>query len=253
MDIGFAQNYTNLYAINTTPGAGKNYARVGAGINSVSWAGNEAISQDAYYDGDGLSSSDVTGGQIVGTFAGHRKIGDPAQDFISALLLSYGEARKTDFLWISPDGTTLEGECTVANINPQGGDPNAKSDFGFEIHYNGMPTYTPGDASQFPTEVSCEAVTVEEGATVAAEATVTPEGASETLFYAVDDDSIATVDAQGNVTGVKQGTCNLNIKSAVKPTVQKTVVVTVSAASLMSMQSSEQTAKAAKTTSAAAK
>lgn len=229
-DIGFAQNHTNNYMINVTPGAEeKSFARVGAGINSVSWSGNENISQDAYYDGDGLSESDVTGGQIIGTFAGHRKIGDPAQDFIASLLLSYGKERKTDFRWIDPSGNVLEGEVTVANINPQGGDPNAKSDFGFEIHYNGMPTFTQGDASAFPSEVTVEPITVAVGETAPAGATVTPEGASDSLFYAVDDDSTATVDALGNVRGVKEGKCNLNVKSAVKPTVQKTVEVTVTA------------------------
>lgn len=229
-DIGFAQNHTNLYAINITPdGPDKTYARVGAGINSVSWSGNENIGQDAYYDGDGLSESDVNGGQIVGTFSGHRKIGDPAQDFIASLLLSYGTSRRTDFMWTDPAGNVLEGKVTVANINPQGGDPNAKSDFGFEIHYNGMPTFTPGDAAQFPDAVTCEAVSVAVGATVAANAAVEPEGSSPTLFYAVDDDGVATVDALGNVTGVEEGTCNLNVKSAVKPTVQKTVEVTVTA------------------------
>lgn len=231
-DIAFTLNYTNLYLINTTPGeAEKTWARIGAGINSVDWEGNEEVSQDAYYDGDGLSSSDVTGGQMVGTFEGHRKYGDPAQDYIASTLLDYGDGRKTDFRWIAPDGQILEGEVTIANVKPQGGDPNAKSDFGFELHFNGMPAYEAGDAAEFPEAVTCSAVTVKIGASTAAGATVTPSGASPALVYGIEDDSVATVDAEGNVKGVKAGKTKLSIKSAVKPVVTATCDVTVSAAS----------------------
>lgn len=230
-DISFTLNYTNLYLINTTPGGpSKTWERIGAGINSVEWEGNEEVSQDAYYDGEGLASSDVTGGQMVGTFEGHRKYGDPAQDFIASLMLDYS-GRKTDFRWIAPDGQTLEGEVTVANIKPQGGDPNAKSDFGFEVHFNGMPQYTAGDANEFPESVTCSAVTVKVGASIAAGATVSPSGSSPALVYGVEDDSIATVDADGNVTGVKAGKTKLSVKSAVKPLVNVSCDVTVSAAS----------------------
>ena len=230
-DIAFTLNYTNLYLINTTPGADvKTWERVGAGINSVDWEGNEEVSQDAYYDGEGLSSSDVTGGQMVGTFEGHRKYGDPAQDFIASTMIDYGDGRKTDFRWVAPDGQILEGEVTIANVKPGGGDPNAKSDFKFEVHFNGMPSYVPGDASAFPESVTCTAVTVKVGASIAAGATVTPAGASPALVYGIEDDSVATVDASGNVHGVKAGKTKLSIKSAVKPLVNVSCEVTVSAA-----------------------
>lgn len=228
-DIAFAMNYTNLYMINITPWtATKTWARIGAGINSSDPDGNEEVKQEAYYDGDGLSASDVTGGQMIFKFDGHRKYGDPAQDFIASLLLDYS-GRKTDFRWIAPDGQILEGKVTIAKVKSHGGDPNAKSNFSFEIHFNGMPMYTPGNASEFPESVTCTTTTVKIGAVVAVSSTVTPQGASPALVYGIEDDSIATVDAEGNITGIKAGKTKLSVKSAAKPLVNAMCDVTVTA------------------------
>ena len=231
-DLAFTQNFTHLFEIDVTPdGASRTWARIGAGINSVSWEGNEEVAQDPYYDGDGMAESEVTGGQLVGTFEGNRCYGDPAQDFIASLLMIYGEGRKTSARWTQPNGDVLYGDVTIANISPQGGDPNAKSDFSFELHFNGMPDFTVGDADTFPTAVEVEAVTVTVGESVSAEAAVTPEGASPALVYIVEDDSIATVSSDGMVSGVAQGSTNLMVKSAVKPSIRSTVTVTVSPSS----------------------
>lgn len=229
MDIGFAMNYANLYEINVTPeAAAPTWERVAAGINSVEWEGNEEVAQDSYYDGDGLSSSEVTGGQIVGTFEGHRIHGNPAQDFIASRLVAYGADRKTDFKWIAPDGQTLEGIVTIANINPQGGDPNAKSDFGFEVHFNGMPSFTEGDSDTFPEAIQATAVTVKVGGTASVNPTITPEKASPAVAYAIEDTNIATVDANGTVKGVKAGKTKVTIKSCVRPIIAIQADVTVS-------------------------
>lgn len=228
-DIGFAQNWCNLFFLNTTPNAKtKNYARIAAGITSASPEGNEEITQDGYYDGDGMAESEVTGGQLTFEFEGNRKYGDPAQDYIASKLLSYGEARKTDFLWIAPNGDQIEGKATITDIVPQGGDANSKSDFSFGMHYNGLPKFTAGKADTFPDKITASAVNVAVGATVDASASVLPATAAPGLVYGIDDDEIATVDAMGNVTGIKAGETELNIKSAVFPTVQETVKVTVS-------------------------
>ncbi|HIS39956.1 MAG TPA: Ig-like domain-containing protein [Candidatus Aphodovivens avistercoris] len=239
-DIGFAQNYTNLYFIDTTPsGSARTWARIGAGINNVAPAGNEVVTQDPYYDGEGVAESDVTGGQPVFSFSGHRKFGDPAQDYIASLFINYGPSRRTNFKWVIPNGGTFEGKCSVVNVQPQGGDPNAKGDFNFEVHMNGMPSFSPGDKTTHPDEIAASAVTVQAGSTSAINASVTPETASDSLVYAVDNDEIATVDPLGNVTGAKAGTCKVSVKSAVKPTVQATVEVTVSAGAAMSAARAE--------------
>lgn len=247
MDISFANNWTYLFFINTTPGASvKTWKRVGAGINNVDPNGNEVISQDPYYDGEGGSNSEVTGGQNIVAFAGHRKVGDPAQDYIAGLRYQYGEARKTDYMQIEPDGTIVEANVTIANIKTHGGDPNAKGDFSFETHFDGAPSLTPGEAKEFPTEITCEPITISNATPVSANPTITPEDASPSVVYAIEDDSIATVDALGNITPIKDGETKLNIKSAVLPTVQCTVEVTVSNVSQQSVMAAKRVSGSSK-------
>lgn len=231
LDIAFAQNWTNLYELNINPGGAPTWARIGAGISDVDPEGNETTSDDAYYDGEGMASSDVTGGQLTISFSGHRKFGDPAQDFIASLAYEYGEARKTDFRWTTPDGDVIEGEATLANIKTQGGAANDKQTFSFDVRFNGAPTYTPGDATTFPEEITLEAVTVEVGKETQATATVTPTNASPAVLFGIEDDEIADVTSDGKVIGLKEGTTRLSVKSAVKPTVRAEVEVTVTAAS----------------------
>ncbi|HWI50266.1 MAG TPA: Ig-like domain-containing protein [Rummeliibacillus sp.] len=144
--VGFSLQSEHKFYINTVPGVTApetNFARVAGGISSFEPEWNEEIDQTNYLDGDGYSSSDVTGAQLVLTFEGHRKYGDAAQDFIASLQPLLGEERKTEFRWIDANGDTFEGNVTVANIVGASGDANEKSGFSFEIHFNGKPQYTP--------------------------------------------------------------------------------------------------------------
>ena len=132
------------FEINTTPGETTgDYALIAAGITNVEPSNNEELSQDMYLDGDGYGETDVIGAQLVLTFTGHRKYGDPAQDFIFGKLLELGPNRRTEFRWTEPDGGVFEGECTIANITGPSGDAGAKGEISFEIHFNGKPDYTP--------------------------------------------------------------------------------------------------------------
>lgn len=132
------------FEINTTPGVlPGDYALIAAGITNVESNNNEELAQDRYLDGDGYGETDVVGAQLVLTFTGHRKYGDPAQDFIFDTLLELGPNRRTEFRWTEPDGGVFEGECTIANIAGPSGDAGAKGEISFEIHFNGKPQYTP--------------------------------------------------------------------------------------------------------------
>lgn len=232
MDIAFANNYAHILEVDITPTAAtRTWAWVGPGISNMDPNGNEKIDQSEYYDGGGMAASDVTGGQLVLSVSGHRRYGDPFQDFVASLSYAYAEARKTRFRLTNPDGRVVTGKCTLANIKAFGpaGDANAKSDFSVEIHCNGIPDVTEPDSSKLPESVTLSAVAVTVGATVAATATVTPTTASGKLLYAVEDPTIATVDADGNVTGVAQGETGLTVKCAAKPSVLSTATITVSA------------------------
>ena len=229
--IAYALNFANKIEIDVTPdGAKRTWALVAAGVSTIEPSGNEEIAQDPYYDGMGMASSDVTGGQITLTVSGHRCYGDPAQDFVASRAYQYGEARKTNFRWTQPNGDVLTGPCTLANVSPGSelGDANAKGTFNYEIHLNGLPSFTPGGATAMPESVTFEDVQVTVGETAAIAVTVTPEGSSEACIFEVEDASFATVDAEGNVTGVKAGETKVTAYAAAKPSVSHTAKVTVS-------------------------
>lgn len=227
-DLAFALNYTNLHMINTTPGAATpTWAYLGGGIQTINEANNETVDQTAYYDGGGQASSDITGGQTVYSYSGHRKYGDEAQDFIESLKYVYGEARKTDYRHIAPDGAMIEGRVTLANIVTTGGDANSKGTFSCEAQFNGAPTYTPGVYSEMPDSMIISPVTVEVGGTAKIDVTVSPASASNACVYGVQDDTIATVGADGTVRGIAPGETLVTVKSMLKPSLAAQVTITV--------------------------
>lgn len=119
------------------------FVRLGGGINSMEPDPNDEIAQDNYYDGEGFGETDVIGAQLVLTFGGHRKYGDPAQDYIFSVLLEPGPARRTNLRWTLPDGSEYEGPVTIAAITGPGGEAGAKGEIGFELHFNGKPKFSP--------------------------------------------------------------------------------------------------------------
>lgn len=228
MDIAFSQAYMNNYMIDITPEAAEpTWARVGAGISSVDPDGNEELDQQTYIDGEGLASTDVTGGQMILAFDGHRCIGDPAQDYIVSKKFTYGTNRKTRFRWINPEGDILNAKVTIANVKVGGGDANAKEPLSFEIHVNGLPEYIAGNKTEFPTSITASAVSVSVGEAASATVTVAPEHASDNVFFAVENTDIATVAADGTVRGIAAGETELTVKSAVLPSVSNKVKITV--------------------------
>ena len=228
MDIAFALNYTNIWMIDITPSASsRTWARLGAGITTVDPNNNEQVEEDEYYDSEGAVDPEVVSIRPVFSFSGDRKYGDPAQDYIASLMYAIGDQRKTSFKRVGPDGTIITGPCTIANIVAFGGDANAKGTLSFELRVKGAPTVTPGNKGTYPSSITASAVSVTVGGTTAVSATVSPAGASDSFVYAVADDTKATVDAAGTVKGIAAGTTDLVIKSAVLPSVTKTVTVTV--------------------------
>ena len=146
---GFLLQSKNKLEINTTPDAEEpTYARLAAGITDLEPDPNEEIAQDVYLDGDGFGESDVTGAQLIVSISGHRKYGDPAQDYIYGLQMELGPARRTTFRLTLPDGATYEGPCTIANIVGPGGAAGERGAISFEIHFAGKPEYTPAPGSE---------------------------------------------------------------------------------------------------------
>lgn len=145
---GFLLQSKNKLEIDTSPnGSSEQYEQLGAGISSMEPDPNEETSQDRYFDSEGWAETDVTGAQLILSIEGHRKYGDPAQDYIYSLQTEIGTKRRTNFRLTLPDGGKYEGPCTVANITGPSGEAGAKGEISFEIHFAGKPEFTPAGSS----------------------------------------------------------------------------------------------------------
>lgn len=147
--MSFPLNFKNKYFIDPAGGTdpaeveGVAWAAVAAGINSVDPSFDDETDDTAYYDGEGFGSEDVMGVRASLTFAGHRKYGDVAQDYIAGVAFEVGDARKTLLKWEQPDGTAIVGLVTLSGIKTTGGEANSKQEFEFTATFNGKPKVTP--------------------------------------------------------------------------------------------------------------
>lgn len=139
----FPLNFTDLFEININPSGTANWQRLAEGLTSGTVANNDVVDQTPYLNGGGYASSAVTGGQLTVAFAGHRVVGNLAQDFIEDISNSFGANRETQFRKRNAQGKGFTANVTVANVQIGGGDANAKQDISFEIHCNGKPTELP--------------------------------------------------------------------------------------------------------------
>lgn len=231
--LDFAPNYAHVIELNITPDeATPTWAYALRGINNCVPTPTETVSEDTYFHNLGSGNDDVTAVKLAIAMKGHRMYGDPVQDFIAALMLETGPKRNTDVRWIQPDGTLIEGKCTIRDLSPAGmGDSDSKGDFSYTIAFSSIDKFEPGDKRDLPESVSATAVSVAVGATSKVTPTVTPSTASQQCHFGIEDTSIAEVDTEGNVKGIKAGETTLTVKCASKPSVMKQVKVTVTAGS----------------------
>ena len=82
------------------------------------------------------------------------------------------------------------------------------------------------------TGIAIEPLSVEIGKTKQIKYTLQPEGATANVTFKSQDETIATVDAQGNVTGVKEGTVKIEVTTDVAD-VKGTCDVTVTGAAIV--------------------
>jgi hypothetical protein len=174
---GFALNFQDLFEMDVTPEGSSTFARLGAGISSVTPGLNDNVDQTPYLDGNGFGSSDVIGKQLIYSVTGHRVVGDSVQDFVAGKRFSLGDDLKTNFRAYDSDGNLVTGACTLANIVIGGGDAQGKKDISFEIHINGQPTDTPASAAP------ALSVVVAGGAVAGTTSFTATPGSGNTLAY----------------------------------------------------------------------
>ncbi|WP_239255574.1 Ig-like domain-containing protein [Listeria ilorinensis] len=103
----------------------------------------------------------------------------------------------------------------------------------FKLSLQGTGEYIerPYTAPVAPTAITQTPIAVKVGETKELSITTTPADASKEFIYAIDDDTIATVNySSGAVTGLKVGTAKLNIISKYNAAVTKEVAVAVTSA-----------------------
>lgn len=146
MALGCAipMNYESLLEIDTNYGGTPNWVPIAKGVKSITPALNESVDQTAYYDGQGFSESEVIGAQYTLAVTCDRVNGDVAQDYILGLQFELGCSRKTQARFTNFQGDVKSGLVTIANITPPGGEPAAKGEWSFELHFKAKPTLTLG-------------------------------------------------------------------------------------------------------------
>ncbi|PEB19729.1 capsid protein [Bacillus toyonensis] len=139
---GFLLNHGYKFEINTTPGTETpTWVRIAAGITSVDPDNNEESDENYYYDGGGAAERDITGFMMSYGFEGHRKYGDPAQDYIFSKMHKVGPDRKTEFRVTEPNGDKWEGPSTMSELKAPGGDANSKGEIEFTLSFDGVPEF----------------------------------------------------------------------------------------------------------------
>lgn len=229
--LDFAPNYCHVIELDITPTeATPTWANALVGITECAPASDETVDEDDYYDNFGMDDTNVSKIKPSLAMTGYRRYGDPVQDFVQSKALTTGKDRKTNYRWTQPDGTFLQGKCSLVDLVPGSsmGEASAKGDLSYTINLDTVDVITIGTDIYTPEAISAEDVTATVGTTTAVDAEVTPEGANSKCHYAIEDTSIATVDADGNVKGVTAGSTVLTIKAASKPSIVKQVNVTVS-------------------------
>lgn len=229
--LDFAPNYCHVIELDITPTeATPTWANALVGITECAPASDETVDEDDYYDNFGMDDTNVSEIKPSLAMTGYRRYGDPVQDFVQSKALTTGKDRKTNYRWTQPDGTFLQGKCSLVDLVPGSsmGEASAKGDLSYTINLDTVDVITIGTDIYTPEAISAEDVTATVGAATAVDAEVTPEGANSKCHYAIEDTSIATVDADGNVKGVTAGNTVLTIKAASKPSIVKQIKVTVS-------------------------
>lgn len=118
------------------------YAKLCAGIESVTPSVNEQTQQYFFLCGNGGADTEVTGIAPQYDVSGRRVHGDTAQDYIAGLKYSLGDDRKSSFKVVTPSETIIA-DCTIVDIVDFGGATTDNEPFSCSIRVNGLPTVTP--------------------------------------------------------------------------------------------------------------
>lgn len=129
---GFAKNYQTKWYI----GKDKDTLYpVSGGITSAEGSFDEDTDEYSYLDGNGSKEKESKGKTSGFKYAGNRKYGNLAQDFVRDRLLA--KDNTCYMVAKEPDGSQLQGAATISEITPFGGDAIERSTFEFSVTWAG--------------------------------------------------------------------------------------------------------------------
>ena len=234
VDIGFAMNYQYVNMLDGTPLDDEpTWLFMGPGITDITQSKSEKIESTDDYSTGGTTVDTVTAIDKTTNVSGKRRYGDPLQDFVAGLEEVVGEERNTTYRVVYPDGRIIEEPVTLENISMGGpsGTSSDKQDCSFDMKRRDTPEIIrPPLGTHLPASVAVEDVAVAVGGTAEVKPSVEPATASDWCLYAVENPEVASVTADGIVTGLKAGKTRLSVKCAAKPAVRATVAVEVTGA-----------------------
>ena len=136
--MAFNPVWANQVEIDTGSGS---YAKLCAGIESMTFNPNEQIQQYFFLCGEGFANNETTGAAPELVISGRRVVGDAAQDFIAGKQFALGTDRNS-VIKVTAEGKLITCGCTIANVTSFGGNTLDVNSFGCTIRFNGEPTMT---------------------------------------------------------------------------------------------------------------
>ncbi|KAF0381333.1 phage tail tube protein [Pediococcus acidilactici] len=120
------------------------FANIAEGISGITPAANATSETTAFWADKGWQETDETGKRVTFAITGQRVVGDPAQDYIAARFMAYGDALRTLCRWTDQAGNVIVSNATLTSIVPFGGNANARQTFTFTLSLNGKPELSTG-------------------------------------------------------------------------------------------------------------
>lgn len=154
----FLLNYKNILSIDVKGSQSLDdltkaeWADLLEGINQITPAGGDVVDASSYWADKGFTNSEVTGKNVSFAIAGHRILGDKAQDYVASKFFAIGKTLRTLVKWTDPTGAYIVAKATLTSIVPFGGNANAKQTFSFTLAINGEPKIFPAPTVVAPTK-----------------------------------------------------------------------------------------------------
>ena len=139
----YPKNYNRVMAVRPADKENAPYMVIAEGIMSRANNISETTESYQYLSGRGTAEKAVTGQEVGVSFSGHRKAGDPAQDYILDEVLYDIDSRDVEFLdyddGIESGPNGYKGRANIQITDFGSGDAGSRQNIGFTLNFQGKP------------------------------------------------------------------------------------------------------------------